>query len=173
MVRKILFFTVFVGLPSFGQDAAEMIHKFNLIQELVPNCTTVGVIWDPKSNPALEAVFGEVSSATGLRVVKTPLENIRDLSGLIRQMTQYNISFIYLHEDRLVSSKNVIKFVVKSTLDKKIPVFCQSEDVMTAGGYGELVNVGGSWKIRVNGNVKDQYDIAVPEGNDKFQVAFN
>jgi len=173
MLRKAILMMSLGGMMAFAQDLEELNRQFDLVKELLPQATTAAVLWDPKANPNLDTLLGEVSSHTGLRIIKTPLENIRDLSGLLRQVLQYNVSFFYLYDDRLCGTKNVIKFVVKSTLDKQIPVFSSSQEALSGGSLGELSRQDGSWLIRINGNTRDQLGIAVPVDDPRFKISFN
>jgi ABC-type uncharacterized transport system substrate-binding protein len=173
MLRRAFLILSLGGMMAFAQDVEELNAQFDLVKALIPQATTAAVFWDPKANPDLDAILGEVSSHTGLRIIKTPLENIRDLSGLLRQVLQYNVSFFYLYDDRLCGTKNVIKFVVKSTLDKQIPVFSSSQDTLSGGGFGELSRQDGSWLIKINGNARDQLGIAVPADDPRFKITFN
>jgi len=165
VVRKILPFLLF-SILAFSQ--ADLAQQTKIIKELIPNATRVGLVYNPSTN--IDSYIQEIVAETGVRVVKAPVTSIREVSQAVRSLDRYDVNFILLLEERTVTSNNSIKFVVKQTVKKKIPVFTTAGNALSAGAYGQLVQEGGYWRIKINGKVAGRFDITVPEGNDKFTI---
>lgn len=156
-MRKLLPFLL-VGTGLFAQDMAD---QLGVVKELMPSAGTVGVLYQA-SDADIDSDIGAASATLGLRIVKAPIESIRDVSKAIRQLAQYNVSYIYLPSDRLMSSKSAIKFVVKQTVKDGVPVFSSSEDAFSAGAMGRFIQEDGKWVLKINGKVQSLYGIEVP-----------
>jgi len=167
-MKRFLLITI-ISASVYAQ-VEDLPEQLMLIQELLPDATTVGIIWDPTTQPDAESQFGAVSTATGLRVVKTPLKDIRQLSAVMRAMGQYHVSFIYMVKGRMITSKNVIKFVTKRAKKSNMPVFTSDTDTLRHGTYGELYNDDGEWRLRINGDLQQDYVLEIPEEDDRFVV---
>ncbi len=165
MVRKLLPLLLFTTLAFAQSDLAQ---QTKIIKELMPDATRVGLVYSPSVD--VDIFISEIVAETGIRVVKAPVQSIREVSQAIRSLDRYEVNFILLLEERIVTSNNSIKFVVKQTVKKKIPVFTTAGNALNAGAYGQLVQEAGSWRIKINGKVASRFDIVIPEGSDKFTI---
>lgn len=169
-MRRILI-VLLISSPLMAQ-LDDFAGQLQLISELLPDATTVGIIWNPQNVPDGEQQFADASAKTGLRVIQTPLRNVREISGVMKALAPYNVSFIYLVEDRLVTGKNAIKFIVKAGKKRGIPVFSLADDITESGVLGQLVKgENGEWQLRVNGQTLADFGVTVPPGDDRFLVA--
>lgn len=169
MIRGLL---VLILVHSVALAQNELKDQIEAIQGLLPSATSCVILWNPKSNPEYESLFGVTSSETGLRIIQTPVESPRELSGVIKALTPYNPDFILLLSDRVVTGKNAVRFVCKAYHKKSVPVFGSGEDVLRGGAYGELAFAGGKWKIKINGEIRGEFRITPPEGDDRYSVAY-
>ena len=155
-----------VALHGFAND---LVPQFLLIKELLPQSSRVGILFNPRVSGINDQILN-AASAAGLQAVKAPIKSIREVSGAIRSLSQYKVDFIYLHEDKVISGATAIKFVVKQTVKKKVPVFSSAHTVFSGGAFGRLVKSGEGWQLHINGKVKNLFPIAIPENTKKFVI---
>ncbi|MCB1052581.1 MAG: hypothetical protein H6510_17255 [Acidobacteria bacterium] len=148
---------------------ADVPGQFRAIKALMPEASTVAVILDGRGSK-IEGELGQASSENGLKVVKVPIQSIRDMAAALNAAMAHNPNFIYIEDSDGLGGKNSIKFVAKSALKNQVPVFTTHPDALDAGAFGQMQKGDAGWTILVNGKVKDQYSIAIPDGNDRFLV---
>ena len=158
-------------LLSLGASAqiGDLSEHVSLIKQLVPNSTRFGVFYNPNDG-SIDGQVAKATQDTGIQAVKSPIKSIREVSSSVRSMAKYQVDFIVLIEDKVVTGKNAIKFVVKQTVKKKIPVFTVSEAAFSGGALGQFVNNGGKWQVKINGKLLPKFDISVPDGSDQFII---
>ena len=139
-----------------------------LLKQLMPDATRIGLIHNSGVN--VDAAVQRATSETGIRVIKAPVRTIRDIAQAIRSLDRYEVNLVILVEERIVTSNNSIKFVVKQTVKKKIPVFSTAPNALSAGAYGRFYQDQGSWRIEINGKMMNRYDVQIPEGSDRFKI---
>ena len=165
-MRKFLPILLFSGL-AFGQ--VDLPAQVRLVKTLVPGTTKIALFFNP-SEGGIDAVINQAAQENGVQIVKAPVKSIREVSATIRNLGRYGVDSVIILDQNVVSSDNAIKFVVKSTVKKKTPVFTPSVNAMNAGAYGQFVKDGSRWRIRINGKVAGRFDVTVPEGDDQFYI---
>ncbi len=168
MVRALL---VTLLVHSAGWAQGQLQAKVEAIQGLMPAATSCVILWSPQSSPELQDEFGLASSETGLRIIQTPINSLREMSGVLKALSPYSPDFILMLSDRMVTGKNAVKFVVRAYHRQSIPVFVESDDAISGGAYGALVLSGSQWKIKINGEVRADFPITPPEGDDRYTVS--
>lgn len=156
----ILFLTVGVGAQETGLK-----HQLAVIKQLLPDSVTVAVIYNGDALPNFETELGDASAYTGLRVVQASLTNIRDIANMSRNLNQFDLDFVLLVEDRVVTAKSTVKFLTRSAIKKGLPVFATGGGQMEQGLLGELFLDGSEWKLRINSAMTGSYSIDVPADN--------
>ncbi len=152
---------LFISTCVMAQD--DLAHHVKLIKQLMPDATRVGILFNP--NTEIDGLINRAVQETGIKIIKSPIASVRDVSTAVRNLDRYDVDFVIMIEERVVTSNNAIKYVVKQTVKKKIPVFTTSENAMSAGACGHLVNGAGTWQMKVNGKVVRLFDITVPDSN--------
>ena len=158
----LLFFSTF----ALAQD--DLAFQVKLIKELMPDATRVGLLFNPTTD--VDSMIMRAIQETGIKVIKSPIASVRDVATAVRNLDRYDVDFVIMVEERVVTSNNAIKYVVKQTVKKKIPVFTTSDNALTAGALGRLVNATGKWQMQVNGKVIRLFDITVPDANEDFTL---
>jgi len=162
MIRKAVAILIFSSM-AFAQHP-ELSEQFRLILSLLPSSTRVGIVYNPSDETALTAVE-KAAQDSGIRAYTVEVKTIRDISTAVRSLSQYDVDFVFLMEDRSVTGTNAIRFVVKQVSKSKTPVFTTSDNAFKGNAFGWLVQNGSSWKIKINGKTLSDFDITVPEGN--------
>lgn len=165
--RSICLLLMLSTLPTLAQTY-DLAGQLRVIKDLIPASSRLGMLYNP-SRPNIEALISNASQDTGLVVVKSPVKSARDMTAAIRSLSKYEVDFIFMIDDKTVTGTRTIKFVVKQTMRRKIPVFTVSPNAFEGGAYGWLVENGSSWRIKINGKVQDRFDISIPE-NANFVV---
>ena len=161
MKKSILFVLVCVSLSGHAQTY-DLAGQLRIIKDLLPASSRLGMLYNP-SRPNIEALITNASQDTGLVVIKSPVKTARDMTAAIHALARYELDFIFMIEDKTVTGTQTIKFVVKQTMRKGIPIFTTDASAFDGGAYGWLVENGSSWRIKINGNVRDKFDITIPE----------
>jgi len=168
MIKKsICLLFVFTSL-SVSAQTYDLAGQLRVIKDLLPTSSRLGMLYNP-SRPNIDALISNASQETGLVVVKSPVKTARDMTPAIRGLARHEVDFIFMIEDKTVTGSQAIKFVVKQTMRKKVPVFTISPNAFKGGAFGWLVENGSSWRIKINGKVRDRFDITIPD-NANFVV---
>jgi hypothetical protein len=152
----------------FGQTT-ELSRQIALIKELAPDFTRFGILYNP-SMSNVDNEIQQVTMETGVMAIKSPVKSIREISDAVRALAKYDVNFIFLYEDKIVTGPNSIKFVVKQTVRKQIPVFTTAEDGFKGGAFGRPVKDGDNWILKINSKVLSLFTIKVPENNIHFVI---
>jgi len=169
LIKRFLPLMYFVSLASFAQSE-DLAYQLRLIQVLLPEATRLGFVYNPE-NTAAEIDLNAAVNQTGLRVFKYPISSVRDLTKCVRTlMNRYEVDFIYVFDDTLVTSDNALRIMVKQTQRKGVPVFTLSQNILTAGGYAQLFNDNGQWRMRIASKTSGRYSISVPPDDDRFII---
>jgi len=165
MIRLAL---VAMSAGAFAQTG-DLADQFLLIRQLAPDATRIGLLYNPEQ-AGIEAEILDATQQSGLLIIKAPIKSLRDTATAVRALSPYDVDLIYLYDDRLVTGVTSIKFVVRGTVKKGVPVLTPSENAFRGGAYGQFVKTGGQWRLKVNGQVRDRFDLKIPEGSDKFII---
>lgn len=157
------FFLVAVGAYAQSGDLG---FQIGLIMELMPSATRFAIFYKP-DRADIDAEIEAVTRQTGLLVVKFPVSSLREISKKVRSLDPYGVNFIYLVENKIVTSKAAIRFVVKPNIKDKIPVFTTDTNGFRSGALGLLYKDKGNWLMRINGGVSDFYNLEIP-ANQRF-----
>ena len=162
MFRKLIpFFLIACGAFAQMDDLSSQIL---VIKQLSPEFTRFGILYNP-NQASIDAQIQNASINTGIVAIKSPVKSIREISGAVRSLGKFDVDFIFLYEDKIVTGNNSIKFVVKQTVKKKIPVFTTADNAFKGGAYGQLVQQEGQWRLKINGKVQSLFEITVPDSN--------
>ncbi len=168
MKKLTLLFFAFGTLNAMAQTY-DLAGQLRIIRDLLPNSARLGMLYNP-SRPNIEALISNASQDTGLVIIKSPVANARDMTNAVRALTKYNVDFIFMIDDKVITGAQTIKFVVKQTMNEKVPVFTTSENAFPGGAFGWLIENGSSWRIKINGNIRDKFNITIPNDTSKFVI---
>ncbi|MBO1321172.1 ABC transporter substrate binding protein [Acanthopleuribacter pedis] len=163
------FAVLWAGTGLFGQ---EMSVNMGLIKTLIPNSSRVAVIFNP-NGPAASSLTGEMEATSrdqSLMVIKVPITSIREIAPAMRNLASFEVDFMYLVEDKIITGTNSIKFVVKSTVKKGIPVFATTDNAFKGGALGRIDGSGDAAVLTINGKVQSRFNLQIPEGNNKIKI---
>lgn len=168
-MKKFMALIFLFGTVSSFAQTYDLAGQLRIIHDLLPASSRLGMLYNP-SRPNIEAQIANASQTTGLVIIKSPVASARDMTNAIRALTKYDVDFIFMIDDKVVTGSQTIKFVVKQTMNEKVPVFTTSENAFTGGAYGWLIENGSSWRIKINSNIRDKFDITIPNDTSKFVV---
>lgn len=169
MNKRIFTFLLFSSLTAFSQSD-ELAYQLRLIQVLLPESTRFGFVYNT-DNPDIETSLNIAINQTGLRAFKQPINSVRELTKSVRNLiNRYEVDFVYVVNEDLITSKNALKITVKQCERKGVPVFTLSGNILSVGGYAQLFNDRGQWRMRIEGNVTDKYAISIPPNDERFLI---
>lgn len=160
---------VFLSMTVFAQSE-DLAYQLRLIQVLLPESTRFGFVYQSDSTD-VDIDLNIAINQTGLRVFKHPVSSARELTKAVRALaSRYEVDFIYVHDDTLVSSKNALKTIVNQSRKKGIPVFTLSENIRDVGGYGQIFNDEGQWRMYIASQGAENFAISVPPNDARFII---
>ncbi len=174
MLGKLRFFTCFFlvaeGISALAQTG-DLAEQFLILKQLDPNATRIGLLYHPeRSGSAFEQEILKATQDSGLLIIKSPVRSVRDVAKAVRALDPYEVDMVYMAEDRIVTGVSAIKFVVKYTVKKRIPVLTADEKAFQGGAYGLFFKSGARWILKINGKVQGRFDLQIPENNDRFTI---
>lgn len=136
-------------------DRAPIQKQLALMQTIMPQLKTVGVLYSSSDNSATSQMrlFKKIAKKAGLTVVEASLSSINDLEQ-VSQTLAPKVDAIYVPTDNTIAS--AMGTLVRTTDKTKTPVFPSAETMVKDGG---LATVGLS-----------QYDLGVETGKMAAQV---
>jgi ABC-type uncharacterized transport system substrate-binding protein len=162
-MRRVVLIAVVMG--SLWLQGNDLVQQFRVIKALMPGATKCGMLINGKTlTEDVKANIQEIGVSTGVQVVQAPVNSIKEVSQALKALAPYNIDFLYLLEDKMITGANVVKFTCRSAVKDGKPVFAASTDCLEMGLCGELINEGGTWKMKLNGKIMEQ--VGVPQPGD-------
>lgn len=169
MIRKMIMIAMLgISAQSMAQEN-DLIFQIRLIKKIMPDATRFGLIYNPNRSE-VEADIDRVTSETGMLVVKSPVTHLRDVGDVVRSLMQYEVDFIYMVEDSIITSGNGVKFTVRPTQRKGVPVFTKASDGLENGVFGQTFRAGGYWRMYINRETLDDFPLSIPEGSEDFII---
>lgn len=159
-------------------DMNPVAEQIALLQRLVPNAKTVGLLYTgSEANSVLQAeIATQVLQAAGMQVKETKINNSNDVQQAIVSMAD-QVDAIYLPTDNVVAS--AMPIVAEVTMAKKIPVICGESGMVNGGGtatYGiSYYTLGWQTGLMAIDVLKNGADVAkMPiQAQKEFEYAFN
>ena len=169
MIKRFLTFLIFSSLTAFAQSD-DLAFQLRLIQVLLPESTRFGFVYATE-DPNIDINLNIAINQTGLRAFKHQVTSIRDLAKGVRSLiSRYEVDFIYVVDEDTVTSATALKALVSQCQRSGTPIFTLSANILDAGGYAQLFNDEGQWRMRIVGDSTDKYTISVPPNDDRFLV---
>lgn len=132
----------FHGLPTPNMTGIQMrvplATQLASIQTLAPHARRIGLLYDPGRSGTLVTEAKRTARKLGLQVVAFPVEGPSDIPGALGKMLPM-IDLFWLLQDPTVVSDDSVDFMIKATLDAKVPLFGFSPTLVQQGAVGALV----------------------------------
>ena len=164
VIRRLLPFL----LPFAVFAQTELSHQIELVKEIMPQATRLGIFYNTKDNLAA-SMISRASQETEMTIVRAPVTSIREMATGMRLLKKHDVDFFIIFNDRVTGGPSALKFVVKQTVKNKKPVFTSSENAFKSGVFGKFIKKDANWSIQINGKVQSLFDISIPN-NDHYAV---
>lgn len=162
-------------------DMNPVTEQVELIKELLPEMTTLGIIYTvSERNSQVQAEMAEEAAQTlGLNVKVRTVEGITDISQVVQQLISDGMDALYVPTDNNLA-KN-LSIVTQITNEAKIPILASEEGQLENGGaitysisYKELGAQTGAMAIKILLEGKAPSTLPVEtQGPDKMRVVVN
>lgn len=107
-------------------------EQFAFLKDLIPGMRSIGVLYNPNENRLLVLSAREAAAAQGLSLVDlqvfSPREIAREMKSLIG-----NIDAFWFIRDPTIISEESFQYVLKTTIDHRIPIFTFSSLMVERG----------------------------------------
>jgi putative ABC transport system substrate-binding protein len=108
------------------------------IQTLAPHARRIGLLYDASRNKTLVAEAEHTARKMGLQLVAGSVESLSDIPGALAKILP-TVDLFWLLQDPTVVSDDSIDFLIKTTLDAKVPLFGFSPTLVQQGAVGALI----------------------------------
>ena len=162
----------FVIAIMFGSALAaqesDLVSQIKLIHRIMPDAARISLVYSQGAN--LDNVIRKITEETGLRIVRAPVSDIRDLNKILRNLERFHVELIFMMEGGMVTSINSIRTTTKFGSRNKIPVFTTAEAALAAGSLGQPYLDGAQWRLRLNSKVLSGYDLQIPKDDSRYVI---
>jgi len=86
-----------------------------------PKRRRIGIIYSQELNQKTVDYISHIALDSDMYIVNLPIASQKDIPGILNS-PQFNIDILWIIPDRTIGSENIIKYLIKRMLVKKIPV---------------------------------------------------
>jgi putative ABC transport system substrate-binding protein len=148
-----------------------------LLQSIIPTLSRVGVLYDPEKSGHLVKKGESQAHELGIELITQGVSSQKDMPTALRQMLP-RIHAIFLLPDSTVLTEDSFDFLIKETLEKRVPVMGFSSGLVRKGALvGTYINyddvgeqAAGLANNLLNGNSLNGQRIITPR---RFRKAIN
>ncbi len=124
------------GLPTSNMVGISLDIPFetNLktFQTLIPDASTLGVLFDPQKTQGLRDQLEKDAKAKGLTIIAKAVTSEQDVARELKTL-ENRIDALWLLPDSTVLTENTLDFLISSTLEANIPVIGFSKGLVQSG----------------------------------------
>ncbi|RMH06920.1 MAG: hypothetical protein D6704_06090 [Nitrospirae bacterium] len=121
------------------------IRQFALIKKLIPHIQKIGVVFDPDRTAHLIQQAQQGTAAQGLTLIQRSVSSQIEVPSTVRALLAA-IDALWLVPDSTVLSEDSFNFLLKATLDAKVPLIGFSPELARSGAllsiYVDYTDVG-------------------------------
>ncbi|TKS61405.1 MAG: hypothetical protein EWM72_00543 [Nitrospira sp.] len=108
------------------------------IRSVAPNTNRIGLLYDPDRTGALVDEAQRAARKLGIEVIAVAVDNPSEVPNALRTVLP-KIDVFWLLQDQTVVTEDSLGFIVRTTLELKVPVFGFSPTLVQQGALGALV----------------------------------
>lgn len=108
------------------------------IRALAPQIKRIGLLYDPDRTGALVDEATRAARKLGLAVTAVTVSNSSEVPHALRRLLP-KIDLFWLLQDQTVVTQDSLDFILRTTLEAKVPVFGFSPTLVQQGALGALV----------------------------------
>jgi putative ABC transport system substrate-binding protein len=130
------------GLPTSNMTGISMRvapeAQLSSIRTLAPQAKRIGLLYDPNRSGALVEEAQRAARKLGLAVTAVAVPNGAGVPEALRNLLP-KIDLFWLLQDQTVVTQDSLDFILRTTLEAKVPVFGFSPTLVQQGALGALV----------------------------------
>ncbi len=130
------------GLPTPNMTGIQMrvppATQLASIQTLAPHARRIGLIYDSIESGTMVVDAERSARKLGVQLVAVPIKNQSDLPGALGKLLP-TVDLFWLLQDPTIVTGDSVDFLIKATLDAKVPLFGFSPTLVQQGAVGALV----------------------------------
>lgn len=108
------------------------------IKTIAPNARRIGLLYDPDQTGAVVEEGRRAAHQLGLQLVAVPVDDSSKVPDALRTLLP-KIDLFWLMQDQTVVTQDSLGFLVRTTLEAKVPMFGFSPTMVQQGALGALV----------------------------------
>lgn len=130
------------GLPTSNMFGISMRvapeAQLSSIRTLAPQAKRIGLLYDPNRSRSLVEEALRAARKLGLAVTAVAVDSGAGVPGALRNLLP-KIDLFWLLQDQTVVTQDSLDFILRTTLEAKVPVFGFSPTLVQQGALGALV----------------------------------
>jgi putative ABC transport system substrate-binding protein len=130
------------GLPAPNMTGISMRvspdEQLASIRTMAPHAKRIGLLYDPDQTGPVVAEAQLVARKLGIEVLAVAVDDSATVPNALRKMLP-KIDLFWLLQDQTVVTHDSLEFILRTTLDSKVPVFGFSPTLVQQGALGALV----------------------------------
>lgn len=108
------------------------------IQSLAPHARRIGLLYDPTHTEPLVREATQAARKLGLSITAVAVHDASDVPPALHSLLP-NVDLFWLLQDKTVVTHETLGFILRTTLESKVPVFGFSPTLVQQGALGALV----------------------------------
>jgi putative tryptophan/tyrosine transport system substrate-binding protein len=113
-------------------------HQFQVIKKILPNCKSIGIIYDPYSSSSKINEARASAEKYGLELSAVGISSLADLPEALKKMTRGRIDMLWSVVDPTVSKPEAVQQMIQHSLREKLPFFAITRSHVDAGAFAAL-----------------------------------
>lgn len=132
------------GLPTSNMVGLSLhipfVQHLKPLQTLIPQISTIGVLFDPQKTKGLHDQLRQDAKALGITIISEEVHKEQEVSKALKAL-EHKIDALWLLPDSTVLTENTLDFLISTTLEANIPVVAFSAGLVQSGALvGAYIN---------------------------------
>ncbi|MDD5223326.1 MAG: ABC transporter substrate-binding protein [bacterium] len=106
--------------------------QFQTLTSVLPQARRIGVIYDPTLSLFIIRDGRQAAAALNLILVEKPITSSNEIANAIKEMI-WTVDVLWMIPDQTVVSKESFRYMLESTLNRKIPILTFSQSFVKGG----------------------------------------
>lgn len=116
----------------------DVMQQFKIIKQLIPNCKTIGIVYDAYSSSGKINEARVTAGKLGMGLMAISVSSSSDIPEVLAKLTRDRVDAIWSVVDPTVSKPEAVMRIIQHGLEQKIPYFAITQSHVEAGAYGAI-----------------------------------
>jgi putative ABC transport system substrate-binding protein len=112
-------------------------RQFAAMRNVLPQLKRIGVLYDPEKTASLIGEAGRIAKAAGMELVERRVSSEKDVPSALRDVID-KVDVLWLVPDSTILTEDSLRFILRTALDRNVPVFGFSSEFVRSGALAGL-----------------------------------